>query len=168
MKARNLLDTTPTPEDGCTVKPSPLPMGPDLPRWMEHPRKTIAMAKAAELIYAVRYFQTREMQARADREHFIGDGNHMAVSMHNACIVAGTTIEHVTAKSTLGTLLRGGDRVAKRREVFAILRRAGYSLPEIAAAFGTNHSTVMTSLKGIANVEPKRTWAGPYQAQDAA
>lgn len=71
------------------------------------------------------------------------------------CIENGVTFSTMTEKSIGGSLLRGGFNCLApiRAKVWYTLRNvqtgAGpkWSLPEIARAFGTKHSTVITAIR---------------------
>ncbi len=135
--------------------------------WMEPEDKCREMAEKAERLARMRSGIVRQRQRHADDMHAIGYSTHMGTALESACASVGVSLEFVTQRSIMGNLLRGDGRAQKRADVFRILRAHGYSYPEIALAFGTCHSTVIAALKGN-HAEPKRTWSGPYQAQDAA
>lgn len=141
MKARNMLETTPAP-----AKPQPI-QGPTWPAWVEDPRQTYQMQLKAERIARMRADIAASKQRQADQMHAIGYATHMGNALESACKSVGVDLEWIMQRSTFGTLLRGQGRSEKRADVFRIMRARGYSYPEIALAFGTNHSTVMTALK---------------------
>jgi len=141
MKATNLLDTTPAP-----AKPQAI-QGPTWPAWVEDPRRTYQMQLKAERIARMRADIAASKQRQADAMHAIGYATHMANALEAACRSVGVDLEWVMERSRGGNLLRGGGRTERRTEVFRILRARGYSYPEIAMAFNTNHSTVITALR---------------------
>lgn len=142
MKAQNMLDTRPAPQ----ARPMEI-QGPTWPVWMEDPRRTYQMQIKAERIARMRADIAASKQRQADAMHAIGYATHMESALVAACRSVGVELEWVMERSRGGNLLRGCGRTKRRTEVFRILRARGYSYPEIALAFNTNHSTVITALR---------------------
>lgn len=65
----------------------------------------------------------------------------------DACSGHGTTIEEITQRGPGGTLKKKRTVVLWRAAIFLDMRNTGMSYPEIADAFGLQHSTVIAALK---------------------
>lgn len=114
--------------------------------WMEPEEVCRKMAERAELMYSRRKGKVRAVQAAFDLAHAIEDLPHIKQGMIRACEAAGVDLAMVLDRGPNGNLFRGEAAIA-RRKVYKEMRRAGFSYPEIAAAFGTSHSSVITSLR---------------------
>lgn len=71
---------------------------------------------------------------------------HLIDARERACRLAGVPAGAAFARARRG-LLHGRTLRGWRRDVWAEMRRAGYSYPEIAEACGVSHSTVIETLR---------------------